>query len=65
MAAMGAVSKQHIFDLLCEISDSFDRFDAKLDENLVLLRTINYELELGLQQIAQARSSHSERAVSS
>ena len=55
MAAMGKCSQQQILDLLYEIQDGMDRMDAKLDENLALLRIINYEAELGLKQIAEAR----------
>ncbi|UZE51396.1 hypothetical protein [Rhodopseudomonas sp. P2A-2r] len=62
---MDEISKQQILEMLYEIHDGMDRMDAKLHENLVLLRTINYEMELGLQQIAQARSSYSERVASS
>ena len=58
MAAMGKCSQQQILDLLYEIQDGMDRMDAKLDENLALLRIINYEAELGLKQIAEARSRY-------
>jgi hypothetical protein len=58
---MGEASQQQIFDLLCEVADDMERLDAKLDDILVLTRTINYEAELGLQRIgaagAQYRSS--------
>jgi hypothetical protein len=58
MAVMGEVSKEQILDLLYEIADGVDEIAIKLDENLVLLRTINYEAELGMQRIAEARSRY-------
>ncbi len=62
MVAMAEVSQQQILDLLYEIHDGTDRIDAKLDENIVLLRIINYEMELCLQRIAAGRSRYSEKA---
>ncbi|QUS40837.1 hypothetical protein RPMA_19825 [Tardiphaga alba] len=55
---MSEVTNQQVFDLLCEVLDDLDRLDAKLDENLVLLRTINYEAELWRQRIDAARASY-------
>ena len=55
---MAEVSQQQILDVLYEIHDSYDRIDAKPDENIALLRTINYEMELCLRQIAEARSRY-------
>ena len=53
---MAEVSQRQVLDLLYEVSDSFDRLDAKLDEVLVQVRILSYEMELGMKQIAEARS---------
>ncbi len=52
------ISNQQTFDLLCEICDGMDRLDAKLDDNLALMRTINYEAELGAERVAPAKAAY-------
>jgi hypothetical protein len=61
MAAMGEVSQQQVLDLLYEVADDVSDVRAELNELVVLMKTINYEAEMGLQQIAEARSRHYEK----
>ena len=61
---MGEIPKQQILDLLYEVADGVDRVDAQLGQNLALLKTINYEMKLGREQIAEARSRYSEKVSS-
>jgi hypothetical protein len=60
---MGEVSKQQVLDLLYEVADGVDRVDAKMNEILVETRILNYEMELCLQQIADARSGNYEKVL--
>ena len=46
MVAMAEVSRRQVLDRLYEVSHSFDRLDAKLDEVLVQVRILSYEMEL-------------------
>jgi len=65
MAVMGEVSHQQVLDLLYEVADGVNDVRAELHELVVLMNTMNYEAELGLRQIAEARSSYYEKASTS
>ena len=58
MAMVSEISNRQVYDLLYEILDDLDRLEIKLDENLVLLRTMNYEAELWRQRIDAAKASY-------
>lgn len=55
---MAEISKQQVLDLLYEVADDLADMRVKMDELVVLSRIIHYEMELGRQQVAEARASY-------
>ena len=62
MAVMREVSPRQVLDLLYEVADSVGDIQTECHEVLVLMRRMNYEAELGMQRIAEARSQYFEKA---
>jgi hypothetical protein len=59
MAVMSDVSREQVLALLFEVADGMDRLDAKMDEILVEMRILNYEMDFGRQRLSEASSRYS------